>query len=118
MNLAEVQGLLGKDPGKKCWDFIHKGDRWHLLMYSCSYNWLSIEIWMRLIFESQASPAWVFRVILPPYKSHLSWDPVAFTLNQQCLALRSTGCAAVWRTLPRFLCTWSSRSAQFSCFQL
>jgi DNA excision repair protein ERCC-4 len=27
MNLAEVQGLLGKDPGKKCWDFIHKGDR-------------------------------------------------------------------------------------------
>ncbi|KIM47303.1 hypothetical protein M413DRAFT_440752 [Hebeloma cylindrosporum] len=27
MNLAEVQDLLGKDPGKKCWDFIHKGDR-------------------------------------------------------------------------------------------
>lgn len=27
MDLRGVQELLGAEPGKRCWDFIHKGDR-------------------------------------------------------------------------------------------
>ncbi|KAF8959813.1 hypothetical protein BDZ97DRAFT_1836010 [Flammula alnicola] len=27
LTLPEVQDILGAEPGKKCWDFIHKGDR-------------------------------------------------------------------------------------------
>lgn len=27
MNLAEVQGVLGVEPGKACWEFMHRGQR-------------------------------------------------------------------------------------------
>jgi DNA excision repair protein ERCC-4 len=27
MNLSQVQGILGVEPGKACWQFMHKGDR-------------------------------------------------------------------------------------------
>lgn len=27
MSLSQVQGILGVEPGKACWEFMHKGDR-------------------------------------------------------------------------------------------
>jgi DNA excision repair protein ERCC-4 len=27
MNVSEVQNILGTEPGKACWEFIHKGER-------------------------------------------------------------------------------------------